>query len=619
LKTGWRWVMQTLRGTLLALTLIQQTATLGNSLVLQQGQKEPLPYISLPQSCGSFAEGSQKLSELLKSGMLHPSEAGFTALGLEFVRWNNYSCAVPAFEAALRMNPKTWETRYNLALALAHAGDQKRAASELGTVIQQKPDYLPARDALGSTLQSLGELDAAAEQFQAALRINPHSPSAAFGLARILHSQKKYAAEIYYLGQTLGSNPSRQLEFQARLAFAAVQDQTGHADEAIRELRRLVTAFPDSSEAHYNLANAYSGHLRYKEARPEYEQTLRLDPGNNAARLSLAKALLEIGENRVAIPVILDCVHRVPGDYEGYLVLGQAYYREGDPAKAAEQLRRALELKPDSYDGRYFLGMVLAGTGKVEEAIQQLETAEKVNHDAPAAHYELSVLYAKEKNGERSEEEAGYFQRARDKAEQARSFDLLRIKGDDFLAKGDAQDAAIAYRDAIKLNPDDPGMHYNLSLALAKLGDLAGEKQELENAVKRGPDVPDPHNQLGTLYLQKGRVADAEREFKAAIAVNPAFAQAKNNLGALYGRIGNNRAAIELFRQALRDNPEFAQAHANLGLTLAAGGNAAEAEQELREALRFDPKNSTARAGLSMLRAQRTGRRISGTKQATDY
>jgi tetratricopeptide (TPR) repeat protein len=588
---------------LLALAVIQGAFLLG-AQVPERTQKDPSPSFSLPESCQSAAGESEPLARLVKNAAIHPSCETFDALGLQLAKREQYACAMAAFEAALRLDPNSWEVRYNLALTLAHAGDQKRAANELRSVIQQKPDYLPARNALGLALQSLGELDAAAEQFQAALRIDLHSPAAAFSLARVFQSQKKYAAEIYYLRQALASNPPRQLDFQVRLALGAAEDQMGHADKAVRELLKLVAAFPDSSEAHYNLANAYTGHLRFKEARVEYEQTLRLDPGNNAARLSLAKALLEIGENSAAIPIIEGYLQRASADYEGYLVLGQAYRREGDLAKAEKQFRRAMELNADSYDARYLLGIVLAGTARPEEASRQLEIAEKVNPRAPGAHYELSVLYAKNKDPKRSQEEAKAFQQARDQGEKARTFDLLRIKGDDFLRSGDAQDAATTYRKAIELNPDDPGMHYNLSLALAKLGDTPGEKEELENAVKLGPNVPEPHNQLGAYYLAEGKIAEAEQQFKSAIAVNPAFAEAKNNLGTLYGRMGNNRAAMELFREAVQNAPEFAQAHANLGLIMAAEGNFAAATQELQEALRFEPKNTTALAGLRMVKAQ---------------
>jgi tetratricopeptide (TPR) repeat protein len=598
------------RAAVVILGVIQGASFLGLQLP-QNAQKKLSASFALPESCHSTAVGCESVAGV-KNTSVRPAIEGFGALGSDFARREQYSCAVPVFGAPLRRDPNSWELRYKRALALARAGDQKGAARELRSVIQEQPDYLPARNALGLTLQSLGELDAAVEQFQAALKLDPHSPAVAFALAEVFQAQKKDAAEIHYLRQALASNPPRQLEFQARLALGAVQDQLGRADEAIRELRRLVAAFPDSSEAHYNLANAYSGHLRYKEALPEYEQTLRLDPGNNAVLLLLAKALLEVSENSAAIPILLDYMHRAPEDSEGHLVLGQAYRREGDLARAEEQLRRAVKLNPNSYNARYFLGVVLAGTGKVEEAITQLQAAEKVHPGAPGAHYELSVLYAKAKNIEGSQEEAKAFQRAQDKTEQARRFDLLRLKGDDFLGKGDAQEAAVTYREGIKLNPDDPGMHYNLSLALAKLGDGPGERQELEDAVKLGPNLPEPHNQLGTLYLAEGRITEAEAEFKSAIAANPAFAEAENNLGTLYGRIGNHRAATELFREALQNNPEFAQAHANLGLTLAADGNLEEAARELEKALKFDPKNTTARAGLRMLKGsgnQRCGLR----------
>lgn len=425
----------------------------------------------LPEACESTSGASPQLVALLKEVKSHPTAEAFSAIGLQFAKQDQHSCAVAAFRAALERAPSSWKDHYNLGLALARMGDQKQAAAELRMVVQQEPDYFPARHALGLALQSLGDLDAAGEQFQAALKIDPHSGAASFGLAQIYEAQGKNSAALYYLHQTLASHPPRSLLFQARLTSAAIQDRLGHGAEAVAELRKLVTSFPDSAEAHINLANAYSRHFRYAEAKPEYQQALRLDPGNNVARLALAKALLELSENSAAVPLIEDYIHNAPGDFEGYLVLGQAYRRSNDLAKAEPQLRHSLALKPDSYEAHYMLGMVLAATGRIEEAVTQMETAEKLNPRAPGAHYELSVLYKKKNDARRAEGEAKAFQQAREQAENARTFDLLRLKGDDLLQKGDPQGAASIYREAITLNPDDPGVHYNLSLALAKLGD----------------------------------------------------------------------------------------------------------------------------------------------------
>ncbi len=593
-----------LRGALAALSIIQGTVAWGSLQVSQDAPDQRSPNFSLPKSCEATINGSQELSKLLKIATNHPTFEGFNTLGHSLAQEKEYSCAIPTFEAALRLDPNSWEAHYNLALALGLTGEQKRAESELRIVVQQKPDYFAAYNALGLVLQSQGNLDGAAEQFKVALRIDPHSPLAAFNLARVFHAQKKYTAEVYYLRQALTSSPHKELEFRARLALGAVQEEMGHADEAVAELRKLVAEFPDSAEAHFNLGNAYGRNLRLNEAKIEYEQTLRLDASHVAARLSLAKALIETGEDTAAIPIVQDYIRRAPGDYEGHLVLGQAYRRQGDLAKAAEHLGRAVELQPDSYEARYNLGTVLAGAGDTNAATRELEAAEKLNPRAPEAHYELSRIYARQGQLQRSKDETQAFQQARAFTNKDRTFDLLRIKGDDSLRKGDARGAAESYREAIKVNPEDPGMHYNLSLALAQLGDRQREEQELEKAIHLGPNESEPHNQLGTLYMVGGRVGEAEKEFKSAIALNPTFAEAMNNLGTLYGRIGNNRAAIELFREAIQNAPQLAPAHANLGLALAAGGNFAEGAQELQEALRIDPKNEKALAGLRMLKAQ---------------
>ncbi len=53
-------------------------------------------------------------------------------------------------------------------------------------------------------------------------------------------------------------------------------------------------------------------------------------------------------------------------------------------------------------------------------------------------------------------------------------------------------DAAIAeVRQAIRLKPDDPDIHYNLGHALAQKGDLGDALVELQKAHQLAPDNPD--------------------------------------------------------------------------------------------------------------------------------
>src|SRR2546426_5041006 len=140
-------------------------------------------------------------AELEKAIASQPSAGAYNALGAYFAQRSQFSCAISAFEKALQLDTNSWETRYNLGLAFMQKGDSKRAAKELQGVVAQKPDLLNAHNALASVLQDVGELDAAANEFKAALKIDPRSVYALRNLGQVLMSQKRFGVAITYLKQ----------------------------------------------------------------------------------------------------------------------------------------------------------------------------------------------------------------------------------------------------------------------------------------------------------------------------------------------------------------------------------------------------------------------------------
>ena len=209
-------------------------------------------------------------------------------------------------------------------MALLSRQEYKQAGEEFRTVTKQKPDFFAAHNALGLALQNLGDLEAAAQEFEEALKINPGFANAASNLAQMYHEQKKHPAEIHYLRQGLASNPPEDLVYPMRLALGIALENNGDTDAALTELRKLATAYPRSASAHYNLAALCAKHVRFHESQPEFEACLQLDPGNDAARLALAKMLAEIGDNPGSLPLLEKYIRRVPEDSEGHKHTGGA-------------------------------------------------------------------------------------------------------------------------------------------------------------------------------------------------------------------------------------------------------------------------------------------------------
>src|ERR1022692_2473031 len=91
-----------------------------------------------------------------------PSAKAYDALGADFAKKHEISCAISAFESAVKLEPASFEPHYNLGLALRDKGDRSRAIRELGTALHIKPDSLPAQ--CGPQPSNKGAADRTAHQ-----------------------------------------------------------------------------------------------------------------------------------------------------------------------------------------------------------------------------------------------------------------------------------------------------------------------------------------------------------------------------------------------------------------------------------------------------------------------
>ncbi|MGH9404714.1 MAG: tetratricopeptide repeat protein [Terriglobia bacterium] len=530
----------------------------------------------------------------------HRTAADYNSLGSSFARGNRLGCAISAFEAGLALDPAAWEIRYNLALALVRARDFKRARDELKRVLADQPGSAKAHNALGLALQGLGEADAASEQFKAAAGIDPHSPFAFYNLAQLLNSQKRYTGAIYYFRQALAASRSSSLSEEARLGLASAYAATDDYANSIRLLRALTAAHSNSAELHFNLGNAYAHNQQFSEAATEYHRVLAIDPANDAAKLSLAKALLSLYDVQHALPYAQEYAKERPGDAEGYEILGEALKDSARYDEACSALHTAVELDPANYRAHYDLGFVLERSRRPQAALREFKEAIRLNPSGFEAMYELGMTLMKQNERAHAERELAQFQTIKNAGEARTRAGVADRQARDDLKRGAIDDAIKEYAEALKLDPGNAKIHYNFSVALLERGDHESEERELESAVRLDPKFATAYNQLGVCYMADGRLADAERELKLAVENDPGYADAENNLGVLYGRKGMSTQAIEWFQRAATDDPRGPQARVNLGLMLAVERKFGDANDEFRKAIAIDPNYADAYRALGM-------------------
>ena len=86
------------------------------------------------------------------------------------------------------------------------------------------------------------------------------------------------------------------------------------------------------------------------------------------------------------------------------------------------------------------------------------------------------------------------------------------------------------FRTAIRLQPDHPLAHYNLSLQLAELDDFDEALRELQIARRLLPDRPEIPFKLGVLLSNQGRYSEACANFTKALRLKPDFEEARQYL-----------------------------------------------------------------------------------------
>lgn len=148
--------------------------------------------------------------------------------------------------------------------------------------------------------------------------------------------------------------------------------------------------------------------------------------------------------------------------------------------------------------------------------------------------------------------------------------------------------------------PDATAVHHTNRAEICR---QAGLLQDAEVAGRRAvaldPSLTDAWNNLGIVLQESGQLADSLACLQRVASLQPDSAQALNNLGNTLMRLGDNGAAETHYRRALTLQPDFADVHSNLALLLQQRGNLAEAETHARRAIELAPSAPAAYRNLA--------------------
>jgi tetratricopeptide (TPR) repeat protein len=311
-------------------------------------------------------------------------------LGMVLQAHSLYQPAVLAYERAIRLEPKEFEWRYYLALALQQVSQPEKALDTLSAALRIRPDYAPAIQRRGDLLFQLGKFDESAAAAESLLKSDPSSPIALYSLARVKYAREDMSAaeDLYrraiqgyptfgaaYFGlgevsRSLGNDAESAKNFD--LAKRYKDDHPPATDPLLNAVGELSTGVSRRLEE----ANQLAKQGKMEEAARLNEKVLERDAENLSALLNLLYLARFLPRLDDQVDSFYERAKRINPqvalayDYYGVVLVRQAKY---DAAAAA--LRKAIELQPEDAEPHKFLGEILESQHKPAEAIEHYQRA----------------------------------------------------------------------------------------------------------------------------------------------------------------------------------------------------------------------------------------------------
>jgi tetratricopeptide (TPR) repeat protein len=124
-----------------------------------------------------------------------------------------------------------------------------------------------------------------------------------------------------------------------------------------------------------------------------------------------------------------------------------------------------------------------------------------------------------------------------------------------FEDQGLSREAAEAYGEALRLEPSDPVLHFNLGNALYACGELDASVDAFGEAVARDRTYVEAWNNLGSVLAELNRTEEAVRAFRQALQMVPSYADAHYNLADVLTLAGREEEARTHWAAYLRHGP----------------------------------------------------------------
>jgi tetratricopeptide (TPR) repeat protein len=540
-------------------------------------QKTASDWVELGCKLSLSGESEQAIEAYHKAIDLDPQyENAHLALATSLSKFGKGAEQIDALYSAHQLIPASPAILQNLVTALAQAGRDREAVDMGQKYLGLQPRDTSALCIIGAAYLRLKQNDDAIVLFAKALVIDDTLPFAWLSLGMAYHILGRSEDGLAAVQRVLDINPKDQMGKQAWIMKVGFLMMLGRTREGAEEIDREIGLNPDNPYAFFMRSLMKLTQQNPEEAIADLAKGLEL-PGDLRLRAvmygQMGLCQIKLSRYEAAIQSLdksIELVENAPA----YALLATAYFYTGSFEEAIEYFDKAINsndldlplINSSQFKMQAFsnLTLCLIGLGRWQDAEKTARYAVQLGPGALNPHMNLAMVLV----GQNRKAEAESELRACVKLGIA-DWKTYLFLGGLYLEQKKLTDAVPAFRQALKLQPENPVIMNNLGYTLLELNTNLKEALDLiKRAIKGMPSNTAFRDSLGWAYFKTGDLVGAERELLQAAKANPNSPAILEHLGDLYRKMERKPDAVSYWRAALvlaRD--EDAKARLNAKIT----------------------------------------------------
>src|SRR5665213_3023288 len=323
----------------------------------------------------------------------------------------DYAKALKEAEETIALNKSDVQARLTRSTALMALGDGQKAREEIDTILQLAPNNSDARYQSAFLAWQQKDYKRAEAVFAEMSKANPKDSRGLLGVVETMSSENHLPQGIKLVEEALAKDPGRRdLELALAnlyvrdtrydaaidryqdllkadpksgdllLRLAEAQRRKGDINAAIDTFRRASQAAPTDARPLLQLGLLLDGTGRRDQAKPIYEQILKIQPDQPIALNNLAFIKAEDGQDLdEALTMAQRARQGLPNSPDIMDTLGWIYLKKNLSDDAIRTFKELVTADPNRAAYHYHYGMALLQKGDKVSAKRELETAIKFN------------------------------------------------------------------------------------------------------------------------------------------------------------------------------------------------------------------------------------------------